>query len=501
MPQGELIGKRISFSDNSDGFLNYNAGMIKLDGLTLSGSSEGTFYNCGEMNIKDDLIGSNAKLTLINRGELDVEGNLNFGSIARLLSACSTEIKLKLECKDLIIGKNSKVKCGEFTTGGADNLTITMEPASMLECEGQATLNRIITGPNATEDNALVKIKNIKENQDYGNNHSKANGNIYFALKEHRAVGQWDNGGYSGFIHMLERSDMSGYLCNDKTAPFIMDEDECSGNGYVPDEEGDEIVIDPINYSYAFEDNYPLAGDYDFNDIVLNVITRYIKENKTNAIKEIQYDVILKAVGATKKLGAGLRLVNIPKSVIEQISFAGSTTMRETLVNSMFETGTTENNANEVIIPLFGDAHQVYDFNGIERPLLNTGQQQTSHIDTLKVIIIPNDKKQTTPIITKDNLDFFIAYPIGNQGKRTEVHLYEFRRYGATANGNVHEENLEVAGNRTWGICVPNFKYPTESTKITEAYPNFEAWAQNHTSNLDWYNHPTDKTDKKYIFE
>lgn len=38
-------------------------------------------------------------------------------------------------------------------------------------------------------------------------------------------------------------------------------------------------------------------------------------------------------------------------------------------------------------------------------------------------------------------------------------------------------------------------------TKITDAYPQFEAWAQNHTSNLDWYKYPTDKTDKKYIFE
>ena len=33
----------------------------------------------------------------------------------------------------------------------------------------------------------------------------------------------------------------------------------------------DDVEIRKAVYSYAFEDNYPKAGDYDFNDIVLNV--------------------------------------------------------------------------------------------------------------------------------------------------------------------------------------------------------------------------------------
>ena len=58
-------------------------------------------------------------------------------------------------------------------------------------------------------------------------------------------------------------------------------------------------------YSYAFEDNYPKAGDYDFNDIVLNVTLPVAG----NEVKELKYVVDLQAVGAMKQLGAGLRIL------------------------------------------------------------------------------------------------------------------------------------------------------------------------------------------------
>lgn len=106
-----------------------------------------------------------------------------------------------------------------------------------------------------------------------------------------------------------------------------------------------------MNYTYAFEDNYPSAGDYDFNDIVLNVSTEYTKEKSTNAIKSIQYNITLSAVGATKQLGAALRLVDVNKSAIASVSFNGRTEMRSTLANSMFENSAIESNGNEVVIP------------------------------------------------------------------------------------------------------------------------------------------------------
>ncbi|MCS2442307.1 LruC domain-containing protein [Bacteroides uniformis] len=61
-----------------------------------------------------------------------------------------------------------------------------------------------------------------------------------------------------------------------------------------------------------------MVGDYDFNDVVLDVETRYHREQKTNHIKRIQLDVTLAAAGATKALGVGLRITGINKSDIRK---------------------------------------------------------------------------------------------------------------------------------------------------------------------------------------
>ena len=106
----------------------------------------------------------------------------------------------------------------------------------------------------------------------------------------------------------------------------------------------------------------------------------------------------------------------------------------------------------------------------------------------------------TSPVISKDNLDFFIAYKFRSMQQRMEVHLYEFWDYGATKGGTVQKENLDLAGNNTWAICVPNFRYPRESINISTlkgddcAYPKFLDWAQNRTPDTEkWHLDPNEK--------
>lgn len=53
-----------------------------------------------------------------------------------------------------------------------------------------------------------------------------------------------------------------------------------------------------------------------------------------------------------------------------------------------------------------------------------------------------------------------------------EIHLYEFWKYGATANGTVQQSNLDLAGNNTWAICVPDFRYPKERINISNQRMN-----------------------------
>ena len=73
-------------------------------------------------------------------------------------------------------------------------------------------------------------------------------------------------------------------------------------------------------YTYVFEDNYPLVGDYDFNDIVLDVTIEYDR-GADNKITSTYLNVALTAAGATKTIGAGLRIVGIEKIGYWQYQF------------------------------------------------------------------------------------------------------------------------------------------------------------------------------------
>lgn len=274
--------------------------------------------------------------------------------------------------------------------------------------------------------------------------------------------------------------------------PVIIPKGDCTGEGNNPGE-GSEIPSDPMPYTYVFEDNYPLVGDYDFNDIVLDVTIEYDR-GADNKITSTYLNVALAAAGATKTIGAGLRIVGIEKSAIGNISFSGDKDQfQATLLNSMFSTGIE----NDMTIPLFGNAHRVFGVSS--GTMVNTGKA-TAPVYTCKVKIEQNNAyQQEDPIITKDNLDFFIAYKYKSMEKRVEVHLYEFWKYGATNAGTVQETNLELAGNNTWAICVPNFRYPNESINISNqkdnndcAYPKFLDWARNRNVSQDWYKYPNE---------
>lgn len=478
---GKISGEDLILTNVGSKNPNYNAGTIELKKLTMN-QADGLIYNCGTFKV-DNLYITNQTTKLVNLGKAYIEkSNAN----------CTIENGCYLEAEEfdgiLRMGESSSATIGEYNENKGDNPNLTLGKNSILRIEEAYLTEEHFHGP--TNGYALVQIEEVEELNNF-----TSSGNIYYEIKEFDddiSKDEW----MQKFYDALKNSE--GTISKFGESPITIPAGDCSGKGNTPNDIGSGVEVNPMNYSYAFEDNFPSAGDYDFNDIVLNVSTEYEK-NKKNAIKAIHYSISLRAVGASKKLGAGLRLTGINSSAIANISFDDPNAMRSTLANSMFENNSTES-GNEVVIPLFGDAHQVYGL-GSTRPMLNTGQRETDKVYTLKVIITLADQSKKTPAITKDNLDFFIAHSLGTQNPRTEIHLYEFRQYGSTANGNVHKENLEAAGNLTWGISVPEFKYPTEMTKITDAYPQFAEWAQNRTTNLDWYKYPTDKNDKTYIFE
>ena len=66
-----------------------------------------------------------------------------------------------------------------------------------------------------------------------------------------------------------------------------------------------------MRMTYCYEDNFPVPGDYDFNDVVLGLKMEK-KPRRNGASRDtLVLKVEVKAVGATEPIGAALRLKNI----------------------------------------------------------------------------------------------------------------------------------------------------------------------------------------------
>lgn len=482
MQGGSIVGDRgIQITNSSAGRTNYNAGTIDCDFLKIDGSGNGVdFVNYGTLKLNSYNASTNGT-TLINHGTIEVE-NIDGNNNTNIKNGCYLKAG-KLQFGTLVMGNTSEAICKELTGNGNDN-NIVMEAQSMLTCTGKANLFRTVTGP--TQGTALLRIHEIDNTSGLAQSASKVSNNIICEITDQTYKGK-EHYNWSPFAWLVNKGLQQGATyCNPGKAEFILPADgDCVKEGYNSDEKPDDVEIRYAVYSYAFEDNYPKAGDYDFNDIVLNVTL----PAAGNDVKELKYKIDLRAVGAVKQLGAGLRIRGIDKNNVEEISFGAGAAQRTGSLNSgIFENASYEANGNELVIPLFGDAHYVYGYTGAQRPMLNTGNASTPLTDIYTLEVNVKLKNEISVPSVTDGLDFFIAYQ-GIGQKRTEIHLTHFN--SATANGQLADnEVLEVirAVNNTWALCVPDkFAYPTETTVITNAYSKFADWAHDQSSTTDWY--------------
>ena len=482
MQGGSIVGDRgIQITNSSAGRTNYNAGTIDCDFLKIDGSGNGVdFVNYGTLKLNSYNASTNGT-TLINHGTIEVE-NIDGNNNTNIKNGCYLKAG-KLQFGTLVMGNTSEAICKELTGNGNDN-NIVMEAQSMLTCTGKANLFRTVTGP--TQGTALLRIHEIDNASGLAQSASKVSNNIICEITDQTYKGE-AHYNWSPFAWLVNKGLQQGATyCNPGKAEFILPADgDCVKEGYNSDEKPDDVEIRYAVYSYAFEDNYPKAGDYDFNDIVLNVTL----PAAGNDVKELKYKIDLRAVGAVKQLGAGLRIRGIDKNNVEEISFGAGAAQRTGSLNSgIFENASYEANGNELVIPLFGDAHYVYGYTGAQRPMLNTGNASTPLTDIYTLEVNVKLKNEISVPSVTDGLDFFIAYQ-GIGQKRTEIHLTHFN--SATANGQLADnEVLEVikAVNNTWALCVPDkFAYPTETTVITNAYSKFADWAHDQSSTTDWY--------------
>lgn len=273
-------------------------------------------------------------------------------------------------------------------------------------------------------------------------------------------------------------------------------------------------AIDKLQtFTYLFEEELPEPGDYDYNDVVLRISQEAISE------RQIDIHVELSAVGASKKVGAAIRLVDYKKTDVDSITTDGGDTFNlggpnydqslpESSVSIWDNIDHLQSGRNgEAVINLFEDAHWAMGDNlSVEYGVFTRKTYNVSKTSYGDAEIMPTrqvtyhvffNKNADISKFTFSSLDPFIVEDYN--GGYWEVHCYEHRMAQTIYNYSLVELNT-----LPWALMIPYsaFRYPLEGVDIgfskdganSGAYlvdkHSFGEWARDMNSSTDWYLYP-----------
>ncbi len=240
--------------------------------------------------------------------------------------------------------------------------------------------------------------------------------------------------------------------------------------------------------SFAFEDLWPMKGDYDFNDMVISY--RYTNVlNSSNNVVRLKMELVLRAVGAGQRSGFGIEL-NVNPSKIESVSGHSTAGNNTTLNAKGLEAG-----QNKAVLIVFNDTHNhVQPASGSK--FVNTDLGET---------LVPNKTfnlviEFTEPISQSEVGDApFNPFIFSSNDRGKEVHLSGKSPTALADNGlfgtGEDDTNFSLGktymteNNHPWAIhIIHNFRYPIEKARIDEGYNKFTEWAQSKGAVYkDWY--------------
>ncbi len=531
LPGGKLTGADGVLWDNSNGSFCYNAGSIDFKGtLNLNGTN---FYNNGTVNV-DILTGAAGDTKFTNFGRVTARTNSYSGSTYNQtwVNGCYVHFTESAGLGTSVMLTGSRFDIDGDCTPMAG--TCEMHTQSELKVAGMLKLNgNSFNGPTTAGEYAIVKTSKLYATY---TDAISVSGLVYFDFNPNEIYGKDQNENLNYKTEMSENdyqySAAAGIL-NYKIQYWVNEENAlneitipegCGGTGFNSggNEGGDEPDETPLTYRYCFEDNFPDAGDYDFNDVVMSVTPSI--NDKTVTLK-----VSLDAVGATKTIGAAIRLVGVKRSdlasdpaVVQGFAspegqglgtYANINTMA-TFVNE----GVAPNNTQNMVVVLFKDAHWAINpvkgsNGGVQNMFYNTVKRGDAYGN--KAYVTPTEATYTftfntveaaNVMLSQINYDVFIVEPYN--GAYWEVHTVPYKTMQVITTIKPAGYEQAYGDNMPWAICVPvtkdnNFKYPNEwqvigrkagsvlSGAYQEAGHSFGEWAEDHTKATDWYLYPT----------
>ncbi|MCF8370449.1 MAG: LruC domain-containing protein [Bacteroidales bacterium] len=242
--------------------------------------------------------------------------------------------------------------------------------------------------------------------------------------------------------------------------------------------------------SFAFEDFWPGAGDYDFNDLVIDFQCHTI-ENANNVVHEIIFKILPVANGAVFHNGLGIQFQDVLPAWISSVS---GYDIQENYIN---HTNGLENNQSKATIIVFDDAYNVLSYPNDGYIGVNTNPNGI-HVDadtiTLHISFDTSFGKTSNDIFASGSPNVFL---IADQTRGREVHLPNFQPtdladlsyFGTYDDDSDGVKTYLSNSNLPWGIETGvGFDHNIEKNSIELAYLKFIPWVQSVGNNFpDWY--------------
>ena len=494
MDEGNVEAENISFTNGAPAALR-NWGNVSVTN-TMTLHSGATLYNGGTITSKDIAINSNTQI--INDNKIELEGEFNLPSNFSLENNGEIYGKKMIANSDAVITNKNIIifETISFTNPTVNN-SCSMEATISFYANGiKLNLTQgYIKAPKMEFQNGVVNLNNGSMLEAttrldippgyatfYGKGENTSmikspiiagqgftyDGNLAIESDNHvEKSPHWTNFHVqnSAYITKIGESKVTIEVCTGT---------KNEGNkGEEPEEPKFPIIVDDThNYAYLFEDQWPLYGDYDMNDLVMIIKERTISLNKNNKVEEFKLSIDLAATGATKSIGAAIMLDGVPASAIMQpVEFSDNSLIKSFNLNS----NKIENGQDYAVIPLFDDAHKALGRDRYEQ--INTF---ANHSNNTNVKNISFTIKLSNPIspdelnINKLNVFIFVE---GNRNNRKEIHVigYQPTKLANTDLFGGNNDNSSVSGkkyyiskdNLAWGIMVPtDFKWALEYVNI-----------------------------------
>ena len=277
-------------------------------------------------------------------------------------------------------------------------------------------------------------------------------------------------------------------------------------------------------YTYCFEETFPEASDYDYNDLVMRIGLERTGQ------KQMDIHVTLLAVGASGQIAGAIRLVGYRYQDIASVVAKDGKTLNVDVPKLSYglilnddillegKNGNGKKGYGEAVINLFVDAHWAICGGEIEtvnddfkRMKYNVSRkfddpyEQTFAKQVDFTVTFKNEGGLNN--FTQEMIDpFILTYYMAN---KVETHLDEFKTAQV-----LHEYDATVFDNfkkLPWGLKIPTsyFQYPLEGYQIgfmkhlkggfssmdgayRELGHSFGEWVENQKNSIDWYRYPVD---------